>query len=238
MSASWIIDGYNVILRLGSAGRLPDGELAQRRQVLEDEVAHFGRQRGIRPLVVYDGRRMSGGHAGASREDHLEVTFVAPPADADDLVHHRAAGWRREGREVRVVTSDEGLASRVRNEGAVVISTEAFGSRLVELRRKRTAGPDEAAGMADIEAHFMALHHEEERREAEHRLVATAPPARLAQATAKPAPANRMRKEKAPGMSEASLVSREEQRLKGQLRQQRRLQAQRRGRAGQRRRRH
>ncbi len=241
MSASWIIDGYNVILRLGSAGRLPDGELAQRRQVLEESVTRFGRQRGICPLVVYDGRRMSGGHAGASREDHLDVTFVAPPADADDLIHHRAAGWRREGREVRVVTSDEGLASRVRNEGAVVISTEAFGSRLVELRRKRTAGPGEAAGMADIEAHFMALHHEEERRVAELRLVATAPPAGTAQATAKPAPpspVNRMRKEKAPGMSEESAVSREEQHLKGRQRQQRRLQAQRRGRAGQRRRRH
>ena len=107
MSAFWIIDGYNVILRLGSDGRLDDGELARRRKVLEERVTQFGRHRGICPLVVYDGLRLPGGHAASGRGDHLEVTFVEPPSEADDLIHHRATGWRREGREVRVVTSDE-----------------------------------------------------------------------------------------------------------------------------------
>ena len=140
MSAFWIIDGYNVILRLGSAGRLPDGELAQRRQDLEEMVIQFGRHRDICPLVVYDGRKLSGGHAGSGRGDHLEVSFVEPPADADDLIHHRAAGQRREGKEVRVVTSDEGLALRVRNEGAVVISTEVFGRQLALGRKRKNQG--------------------------------------------------------------------------------------------------
>ena len=241
MSASWIIDGYNVILRLGSDGRLDDGELARRRQVLEEMVTQFGRQRGICPLVVYDGLRLPGGPVGGGRDDHLEVTFVEPPADADDLIHHRAAGWRREGKEVRVVTSDEGLALRVRNEGAVVISTEAFGRRLVELGRKRSTGPAEADGMADIEAHFLALHHEEVRRRAEDRPVASAAPVALEPVAVPPAPPAQVyktRKEKEPAMGQESAASREERRLKGRLRQQRRLQAQRRGRGEQRRRRH
>ena len=227
MSAFWIIDGYNVILRLGSDGRLDDGELARRRKVLEERVTQFGRHRGICPLVVYDGLRLPGGHAASGRGDHLEVTFVEPPSEADDLIHHRATGWRREGREVRVVTSDEGLARRVRSEGAVVISTEAFGLRLVELGRKKNAGPGEAGGMADIEAHFLALHHEEERRRAEDRPVAPA----AVVAAAPPAPPGRAHKalrEKKQAMGEEAVVSRNERRLKGRLRQQRRLQARRR----------
>lgn len=235
MSACWIIDGYNVILRLGSDGRLDDGELARRRQILEEMVTHFGRQRGICPLVVYDGLRLPGGPAGGNRGDHLEVTFVEPPSEADDLIHHRAAGRRREGKEVRVVTSDEGLSLRVRNEGAVVISAEAFGRRLVELGRKKNAGLGEADGMADIEAHFLALHHEEVRRRAGNRPAALAP---VAVAPAPTAQVYKTREERAPAMGQESAVSREERRLKGRLRQERRLQAQRRRRGEQRRRRH
>jgi predicted RNA-binding protein with PIN domain len=223
MSACWIIDGYNVILRLGSTGRLEDGELARRRQVLEEMVTRFGRHQGICPLVVYDGLRLPGAHAGGGRGDNLEVTFVEPPSEADDLIHHRAAGRRREGRKVRVVTSDEGLAWRVRNEGAVVISAEAFGQRLVELGQNRKVGAGDADGMADIEAHFLALHHEEERRR-----VTPAPPARVI----------KRQNDAAQALCKKPADSREEHRLKGRLRQQRRLQAQRRGREDGRRRRH
>jgi len=219
----WIIDGYNVILRLGSPGRLDPGELARRRHVLEDKVARFGRHRHIRPLVVYDGQRLPGGPGGGVRSDSLEVTFVEPPSEADDMIHHRAAGWRREGREVRVVTSDGGLALRVRAEGAVVISAEAFGQRLMERGRQQGGEPHAGEGMADIEAHFLTLHHQEEEQ-------------RSALEVAAPAEVNRSRPGLAAAAQDAGAAT-EERRRKGRMRQQRRLQNQRRaGRAGRRRR--
>jgi predicted RNA-binding protein with PIN domain len=159
-----IVDGYNLILRLGSGADLAPGELARRRQVLEEHLVLYGKQERILRVVIYDGLRMAGGHLGARRDDDLEVVFADPPAIADDLIFQRARRHLQEARVVQVVTSDGGLAAGVRAEGAQVISVEDFGDALMAQVTSRSARRTGVELMPDIHEHFMAVHRQEELR--------------------------------------------------------------------------
>ena len=164
VKAALIIDGYNLILRLGPGAELAAGELARRRQVLEEHLILYGKREKVRPVVIYDGLRMAGGHLGARRDSHLEVLFADPPAIADDLIFQRAARHLGEACEVQVVTSDGGLATSVEKKGARVISAEEFGAVLVAMATASESAPPADAAMSDIHAHFMAVHRQEESR--------------------------------------------------------------------------
>lgn len=173
VNATWIIDGCNVILRLGEPGFDPPGEQARRRQVLEEAVAAFGADNSRRLIIIYDGQKMQPGYTRPLHDERLTVTFVEPPEIADDLIYEHAARYRREGHTVRAVTSDQGLATSLRALEVDVVSAEAFGERLVRRRwgggPGGRGGPPESpfpggggASMADIEAHFLDLPDEAE----------------------------------------------------------------------------
>lgn len=235
MKAAWIIDGYNLILSLEPDPDLAAGELARRRGILEDCLVTFGKQEGLRPVVVYDGERMSGGHPGGRRDEHLEVIFSDPPAIADDLIFERAARHLREGCKVQVVTSDGGLATSVQKAGAQVTGVEAFGAILVKLMVPPAGRTPGMTAMPDIEAHFMAAHRQEERRAA----AAGVAPGRLQQPAVRPAvraaaslagagfpgqAASAAVPAAAPAVEPAAEEERARRRENGRRRQQRRLQ--------------
>ena len=150
-SRDLVIDGYNLIFRLARDAEFRPGEIRRLRTELEAAVSAYGRRRGMRPWIVYDGKSMGISHAGAKELEHLKVSYADPPAEADDVICQMARQIRAEGRSVEVVTSDTGLAERLREVGAETISVESFHDRLGTTR----AGNRPQVG--DIEAHFLAL---------------------------------------------------------------------------------
>jgi predicted RNA-binding protein with PIN domain len=118
----WLVDGMNVI------GSRPDGWWRDRRgavRALVERLERFAEACGEPVTVVFDGRPVDVGRAR-----RVEVLFAARsgPDAADDDIARLVA--ERAGPGLRVVTSDSGLAERVRAEGAVVVGAGGFRDRL------------------------------------------------------------------------------------------------------------
>ena len=121
-----IVDGMNVI------GSRPDGWWRDRRGAMEALVGRLGalvEAEGGAVTVVFDGRPFD-----VAAPDGVEVLFASRRgADAadDDIVALVAQADAPSG--LRVVTSDDDLAGRVRALGAEVVAAGAFRGRLDEL---------------------------------------------------------------------------------------------------------
>ena len=125
-----IIDGYNVIFRAAPEVMSRPEEIRACRRRLEAAVESLGRHDSVCPWIVYDGRR-AGGPAGHVRRSHLRVSYVEPPAEADDAIVQKAGEFARDGRRVTVVTDDRGLARRLEAPGSSRVEAVAvFLSRL------------------------------------------------------------------------------------------------------------
>lgn len=105
----WLVDGMNVI------GSRPDGWWRDRRGAQRGLVQRLG-ELGEPVTVVFDGRPHETDPAPG-----VEVFFAS---HADDEIARRAAPG------VRVVTSDRGLAERVRAAGGEVAPAKAYRDRL------------------------------------------------------------------------------------------------------------
>jgi predicted RNA-binding protein with PIN domain len=115
----WIVDGNNVM------GARPDGwwrdrRAAQRRLV--ERLESFAAARDVPVTVVFDGRPHDAGGGM-----HVAVRFARRGGRnaADDEIAALAAR-HPEPATLRVVTSDAGLAERVRAAGADVVGAGAF----------------------------------------------------------------------------------------------------------------
>jgi len=124
----WLVDGMNVI------GSRPDGWWrdrpgAQRRLVreLSGLVERPGADE-VTVTVVFDGRPPAGPPA---HDDGAVRVVYAPggPDAADDVIAEMAASVRDRSAAV-VVTSDAGLARRVRRTGVAVVGVRAFRAAL------------------------------------------------------------------------------------------------------------
>jgi predicted RNA-binding protein with PIN domain len=115
----WIVDGNNVM------GARPDGwwrdrRAAQRRLV--QRLESFAAARDVAVTVVFDGRPHDAGGGM-----HVAVRFARRGGrDAADDEIAALAARHPEPATLRVVTSDAGLAERVRAAGADVVGAGAF----------------------------------------------------------------------------------------------------------------
>ncbi|MGH9064727.1 MAG: DUF188 domain-containing protein [Acidimicrobiales bacterium] len=106
---------------------------------LTAELARFRAALGEPVTVVFDGRPPTAG-GGSPPVEVVGVRGGPPPVEvvgvpggpdaADDEIARRVAGDARPA-EVVVVTSDAGLAGRVRGSGARVVGARAFRRRLL-----------------------------------------------------------------------------------------------------------
>jgi predicted RNA-binding protein with PIN domain len=136
----FIVDGMNVI------GTRPDGwwrdRRAARRRLVQELAPLSGR--GDTVTVVFDGRR-SAGEANLGADVGVRSAFApGGPNAADDAIVD-LVGTLASPADVTVVTSDGGLAARVRLLGTKVEGANTFRSRLSVyvdgVRRSARADP-------------------------------------------------------------------------------------------------
>ena len=119
--AAWLIDGNNVM------GSRPDGWWRDRRgaaRALVGELAAFAAREHAPVIVVFDGAPFD---VEVPDGAPLEVAFALRRGRdaADDEIARRVAE-ARDPATLRVVTSDAGLARRVRARGADVVPAGRF----------------------------------------------------------------------------------------------------------------
>ena len=123
--AAWLIDGNNVM------GSRPDGWWRDRRgaaRALVGELAAFAAREDAPVIVVFDGAPFD---VEVPDGAQLQVAFAPRRGRdaADDEIARRVAE-ARDPATLRVVTSDAGLARRVRAHGAEVVPAGRFRSEL------------------------------------------------------------------------------------------------------------
>lgn len=122
---AWLIDGNNVM------GSRPDGWWRDRRgaaRALTAQLAEFAARESVPVTVVFDGARFDVEVPGGAS---LDVAFAARRGRdaADDEIVRRVAG-AADPAALTVVTSDAGLARRVREHGAEVVPAGRFRGEL------------------------------------------------------------------------------------------------------------
>ena len=130
----WLVDGMNVI------GSRPDGwwrdrQAAMRRLV--DQLERWAAEGSDQVTVVFEGPPSA---ALGCRAVEVAHAPRARPDAADDEILRRVEGDPRP-EAIRVVTSDRGLADRVRAAGAVACPAGAFRARLDGLGRPPGPAP-------------------------------------------------------------------------------------------------
>ena len=121
----WLIDGNNVM------GSRPDGWWRDRRgaaRALAAQLAQFAAREGVPVTVVFDGAAFD---VELPDETPLEVAFAPRRGRdaADDEIARRVAE-ADDPAALTVVTSDAGLAGRVREHGAEVVPAGRFRGEL------------------------------------------------------------------------------------------------------------
>lgn len=121
-----VIDGYNLIYAVPELAFASDK--GQGREALMEALRLYRKRRSHKIKVVFDGGLEPGGDK--QRLAGMPVAFSGAERSADDVIAALAA---KEGNGITVVTSDRELAGRCRVHGTVVLTSEEFGNRLLEV---------------------------------------------------------------------------------------------------------
>ena len=132
-----LIDGYNFLYAMrGIEHDMPIKDLQGARTELHEMLSRFHNITSEHLRVIYDARSGS----PQPNEETAGITVVYAPANvsADDYIVRFVKKSQRPTR-ISVVTSDKGLAERLKEFGAKVMRSSAFHKRVLEAFDK---GPD------------------------------------------------------------------------------------------------
>ena len=140
----FLIDGHNLIPKLGLSLRSVDDELE-----LIPRLQAFCRV-ARKPLEVYfDGA--PAGQVGTRKFGMVTAHFVRLGVTADSAIAARLKKLGRDARNWTVVTSDRRVQSDARGAGAQVISSEEFAGQVIEALRAPAPGSANERGMSSDE---------------------------------------------------------------------------------------
>ncbi|MBI5017595.1 MAG: NYN domain-containing protein [Deltaproteobacteria bacterium] len=140
-----ILDGHNLI------GRAPGLSLADEAGGREELLRRVGARKGSgreNVVVVFDGNRP--GSAQEGRFGGLRVVYAPAGRSADEEILRRVG--QTNAQAATVVTSDRGLAARVRGLGATAESCEHFLARLARRPGASDAEAKPEGGPREVEA--------------------------------------------------------------------------------------
>ena len=124
----YLIDGHNLIPKLGLSLRNVDDEVA-----LVTRLQVFCRVERRQVEVYFDGA--PAGQVGTRKFGLVAAHFVRAGYQADDAILARLTSLGRAARNWTVVTSDHQVQAEARKTGATVLSSEAFAGQVSEAMR-------------------------------------------------------------------------------------------------------
>jgi predicted RNA-binding protein with PIN domain len=124
----YLIDGHNLIPKLGLSLRNVDDELA-----LVTRLQIFCRVERRQVEVYFDGAPV--GQVGTRKFGLVTAHFVRLGQTADEAIRKRLTSLGRAARNWTVVTSDRRVQNEARTTGAVVLSSDAFAGQVIEAMR-------------------------------------------------------------------------------------------------------
>jgi len=140
----YLIDGHNLIPKLGLSLRSVDDELE-----LVTRLQAFCRAERRHVEVYFDGA--PAGQVGTRKMGLVTAHFVRLGSTADSAIRARLKSLGRAARNWTVVTSDRQVQADARGAGASVIMSEAFAGQVVESMRAPSPGSAQEAVMSDEE---------------------------------------------------------------------------------------
>ncbi len=153
----WLIDGHNLIPKLGINLRTVDDELE-----LVTRLQTFCRVERQQVEVYFDGA--PAGQAGTKAFGQVTAHFVRKPTIADEAIRLRLKKLGRSARNWTVVTSDHRVQAEAHAVGAKVVTSEAFAERVVEAMRAPAPTSTREAGMSAAEVEeWLTLFREKKR---------------------------------------------------------------------------
>jgi predicted RNA-binding protein with PIN domain len=132
----YLVDGHNLIPKLGLSLRSVDDELE-----LVQRLQTFCRLQRRQIEVFFDGAPP--GQDGSRAFGSVTAHFVRAGTTADSAIRARLKKLGRAARNWTVVTSDREVQAAARAAGAAVVSSEGFARQVIEVLR---AGPPSDSG--------------------------------------------------------------------------------------------
>jgi predicted RNA-binding protein with PIN domain len=218
----WLIDGHNVIFAIPSLKDLQvTGRRDEARRSLADRLQRFAHARGERVLIVFDGTDLAS-HPDARRESMLEITYTRPAeGGADNRIIYEAGQRAGQRRPVTVVTNDVRTIITRLPRGVDALGAEEFWLKHIDQ--------PPAPGAKRVEGDFSDVEHELLAQAAVEDAAIAAAPRPASPARRRPT-ASRAAAGPEDARPPAEQARRDRLRLKretGRLRQQRRLERQR-----------
>lgn len=139
MSATYYIDGYNVIHQCPKLQPLTQTDFEAARDALVDRISRYCGITGEPAKVIFDGRgRRAEPHAPYRGAPGLEVIYSPGHLTADAIIerHVYSSGARR---EIVVVTGDRGIRDLCRGLGSLVMTPVHFLGMVDEILNRSNA---------------------------------------------------------------------------------------------------
>ena len=153
----YLIDGHNLIPKLGLSLRNVDDEIA-----LVSRLQIFCRVTRKPVEVYFDGA--PAGQVGTRKFGQVTAHFVRLGRTADDAIRDRLKSLGGAARNWTVVTSDRRVQGEARNAGASVIASETFAGQVIEAMHAPDTGSDAERGLSSEEVdEWMKLFRENKR---------------------------------------------------------------------------
>lgn len=154
---SFLIDGHNLIPKLGLSLRNVDDEMQ-----LVSRLQDWCRAERRQVEVYFDGA--PAGWAGTRKLGLVTAHFVRQGSAADAAIRARLKSLGRAARNWTVVTSDRAVQAEARAAGAAVISSDAFAGQINASTGAAGQRSAPEAGMSDEEvAEWLRLFRENKR---------------------------------------------------------------------------
>lgn len=118
-----IIDGYNVIRQSAELKKHERHSLEEGRRALLGLLLSYGRRRGHRITVVFDGWEGGSPVEERDRFGNIDILYSRRGEKADDLIKRLLAAA---GEEILVVTSDHGIATFAERRGIPALEAPRF----------------------------------------------------------------------------------------------------------------
>ena len=140
----FLIDGHNLIPKLGLSLRSVDDELQ-----LVARLQEFCRAERKQAEVYFDGA--PAGQSGTRKMGLVTAHFVRLGSTADAAIRARLKSLGGAARNWTVITSDREVQAAARSAGAHVIASEEFAGQVDASTRAAAPTSKSEAGMSDVE---------------------------------------------------------------------------------------